>query len=77
MMIPRRIKMMNNLILKKKKYDINFMCNYKYIKILKIFLLWKFKFMKLIEQSKEYGDWGLGIWGLGIGDWAQSPSIYL
>ena len=19
------------------------------------------------------GDWGLGIWGLGIGDWAQSP----
>ena len=47
MMIPRRIKMMNNLILKKKKYDINFMCNYKYIKILKIFLLWKFKFMKL------------------------------
>ena len=56
MMIPRRIKMMNNLILKKKKYDINFMCNYKYIKILKIFLLWKFKFMKLIEQSKEYNS---------------------
>jgi hypothetical protein len=21
----------------------------------------------------SYGDWGLGIWGLGIGDWAQSP----
>ena len=63
MMIPRRIKMMNNLILKKKKYDINFMCNYKYIKILKIFLLWKFKFMKLIEQM------GIGDWGLGIGDW--------
>jgi len=19
------------------------------------------------------GDWGLGDWGLGIGDWAQSP----
>jgi len=24
-------------------------------------------------ENKYYGDWGLGIWGLGIGDWAQSP----
>ena len=21
------------------------------------------------------GDWGIGDWGLGIGDWAQSPHL--
>jgi len=24
-------------------------------------------------KNIEIGDWGLGIWGLGIVDWAQSP----
>jgi len=27
--------------------------------------------MKFI--NRKFGDWGLGIGGLGIGDWAQSP----
>ena len=53
MMILRKIKMMSNLILLMLKYDINFMCNNKHIKILKIFLLLKFKFMKLIEPNKN------------------------
>jgi len=26
-----------------------------------------------LNKFKLIGDWGLGIGGLGIGDWAQSP----
>jgi hypothetical protein len=55
------------------------------IKCFSIFLFFNFIFYFLQKKVlynpnfvklfllKVYGDWGLGIWGLVIGDWAQSP----
>ena len=35
----------------------------------------KIKSKKVIELFKKYKNYELGFWGLGIGDWAQSPFI--